>query len=96
MNFSSNDKYFAIGLIGIVAIFASVAYELVQPEDVAPQEIVKLERVVIEGKRTPQVVAVAQPRIEQLPRVVIEGRRSVSLADVQVASAKICSAPAVC
>jgi hypothetical protein len=81
---NSNDKYFSIGLIGILAIFASVAYELAQPEAVAPQEIVKLERVVIEGKR----VASADARIEQLPRVVVVGRRAD--AAVQLASAQSC------
>jgi len=77
---SSNDKYFAIGLVGIVAIFGSVALELAQAATPAPQEVVKLERVVIEGKRTPTVA--------QLPRVVIEGRRTLPADGVQVAAAK--------
>ena len=77
---SSNDKYFAIGLVGIVAIFGSVAFELVRAAAPAPQEVVKLERVVIVGKRA-QTVA-------QLPRVVIEGRRTLPGDGVQVAAAK--------
>ncbi len=52
----------------------------------APQaDVVKLERVVVSGARTPD------PTVAQLPRVVIEGRRA---GDTQVASA--CVAPAVC
>ncbi|WP_077034557.1 hypothetical protein [Pelomonas sp. KK5] len=77
---SSNDKYFALGLVGIVAIFGSVVLELAQAATPVPQEIVKLERVVIIGKRAPVVA--------QLPRVVIEGRRSVQAGDVRVADAK--------
>ena len=77
---SSNDKYFAIGLVGIVAIFGSVALELVQAAAPAPQEVVKLERVVIVGKRA-QTVA-------QVPRVVSEGRRTLPTDGVQVAAAK--------
>ena len=79
---TSNDKYFSVLLIGVVAIFAAVGYELVKPEAAAPQEIVKLERVVIVGKRAePQAVA-------QLPRVVIVGRRAAHVDDTQVAVAK--------
>lgn len=77
---SSNDKYFALGLVGIVAIFSSVVVELAQAATPAPQEIVQLERVVIVGKRAPAVA--------QLPRVVIEGRRRGPASDVQVAVAK--------
>ncbi|WP_077033123.1 hypothetical protein [Pelomonas sp. KK5] len=79
---SSNDKYFAIGLVGIVAIFCSVALELAQASSTpASQDIVKLERVVIIGKRAPAVA--------QLPRVVIEGRRTASADGVQLAAAKV-------
>ena len=77
---SSNDKYFAIGLVGIVAIFGSVVLELAQAATLAPQEVVQLERVVIVGKRTASM--------EQLPRVVIEGRRTLPGAGVQVAAVK--------
>ncbi|MDY0746406.1 hypothetical protein SNE35_17975 [Paucibacter sp. R3-3] len=75
---SSNDKYFALGLVGIVAIFGSVALELAQAATPAPQEVVKLERVVIVGKRAPVVA--------QLPRVIIEGRRTLPADGVQVAA----------
>ncbi|MDY0746542.1 hypothetical protein SNE35_18660 [Paucibacter sp. R3-3] len=76
---SSNDKYFALGLVGIVAIFGSVALELAQAATPAPQEVVKLERVVIVGKRAPVVA--------QLPRVIIEGCRTLPADGVQVATA---------
>ena len=79
---SSNDKYFAIGLVGIVAIFGSVVLELAQAATPTPApQVIKLERVVVVGKRTPTVA--------QLPRVVIEGRRAAPATDVQVASAKL-------
>ncbi|MBB4842725.1 hypothetical protein HNP55_001240 [Paucibacter oligotrophus] len=55
----------------------------------APVQVVKLERVVIEGKRA----SAAQP-IEHLPRVVIEGRRSD--ATVQMAAARRCEASQDC
>lgn len=76
---SSNDKYFAIGLVGIVAIFGSVALELAQAATPAAQEVVKLERVVIVGKRVHTVA--------QLPRVVIEGRRALPADREQLAAA---------
>lgn len=55
----------------------------------APQpKIVKLERVVIMGKRV--------DHIAQLPRVVIEGRRNQVGSDVQVAQAAACLNTQVC
>ena len=57
------------------------------------QQIVKLERVVIIGKRANPETQVAQ-RIEQLPRVVIEGRRAQP--DTQLASAKTCAPQTTC
>ena len=51
-------------------------------------EVVKLERVVVSGVRTPD------PTVAQLPRVVIEGRRNQAGDGTQVASA--CVAPQVC
>lgn len=76
---NSNDKYFAIGLVGIVAIFGSVALELAQAATPAPQDVVQLERVIVVGKRAPAVA--------QLPRVLIEGRRTLAADEVQVAAA---------
>jgi len=78
---TTNDKYFAAYLLAIVGLFASVGYELAQPEAAAPkQEIVKLDRVVIVGHR-----AQAQT-VAQLPRVVVTGKRDVHADDVRVAS----------
>lgn len=75
--------------LGAVAASAVLALALAEPADTvqrqAPQDIVKLERVVVIGKavRPADVKAVAQ-RIEKLPRVVITGRHAP--ADTQVAS----------
>ncbi len=75
--------------LGAVAASAVLALALAEPADTvqrqAPQDIVKLERVVVIGKavRPADVEAVAQ-RIEKLPRVVITGRHAP--ADTQVAS----------
>lgn len=55
----------------------------------AAAQVVKLERVVIEGKRT----SAARP-VEHLPRVVIEGRRSDTT--VQLAAARRCEATQDC
>ena len=84
MNTSTSNKFFAAYLLAIVGLFASVGYELAKPEAVAPQEVVKLERVVILGKRA-EMQAAAQVAA-QLPRVVITGKRDVHADDVQVAS----------
>ncbi|MET0519567.1 MAG: hypothetical protein ABW005_12130 [Burkholderiaceae bacterium] len=91
---NSNDKYFSIGLIGILAIFASVGYELAKPQATAPQEIVKLERVVIEGRRMAGAEPMLQARIQQLPRVVVLGRRAD--AATVLASAERCEPGSVC
>ena len=88
----------ALALIAAVtAITATVALTAnlaVMPQDgVTVPEIVKLERVVIVGKRAPAgAVQMAEQRIEKLPRVVITGRRAA--ADTQIAGS--CAAQAVC
>ncbi|MGS0757241.1 hypothetical protein ACVBEH_22980, partial [Roseateles sp. GG27B] len=56
-------------------------------------QIVKLERVVVYGKRAPAAVQTAL-QIEYLPRVVVEGRRAD--ASVRLAAAKTCKAVTVC
>lgn len=57
----------------------------------APQpKIVKLERVVIVGKR------MGVEHIAQLPRVLIEGRRNQVGSDLQVAQAAACLNKQVC
>jgi hypothetical protein len=66
--------------IASVAAAAAIGVTLADRTAAPAQEVVKLERVVVLGKRADtQVVA-------QLPRVVIEGRRAA--ADVTVAQAQ--------
>jgi hypothetical protein len=60
-------------------------------EAAALHQVVKLERVVVVGKRAPAgsdvlLAASDTSRVEQLPRVVIEGRSSTP-ADTRVAAA---------
>ena len=74
---TTNDKYFTVLLIGVVALFTAFGYALANPAAAtAPQEFVKLERVVVVGKRAPEMHAVVQ-----LPRVVVTGHRAVERAD---------------
>ncbi|MFG6467256.1 hypothetical protein [Roseateles sp. BYS87W] len=68
-------------LVGLVALTAAAWTTITAPAE--GPEVVKLERVVISGVRTPDAVAA----VEQLPRVVIEGRRSVD--GTQMASADL-------
>ena len=78
----------------VIAVVGAAGLVLGQAPEATPrQEIVKLERVVIEGRRAPQVVA--SGKVEHLPTVVIEGRRSHDADDVQVARAA-CPALTVC
>ncbi|ALT78680.1 hypothetical protein [Paucibacter sp. KCTC 42545] len=83
--------------VGLIAGAATAWVVQAKPE--ASMRVVKLERVVIEGKRpvTPAAVAQQQP-IEKLPRVVIEARRTPAAADstVLVAKAKVCNNPVQC
>lgn len=69
-------------LIALTALTGATWMTITAPAD-AP-EIVKLERVVIEGTRA------AEPTIAQLPRVVVEGRRTPDT--TQVASAELTAA----
>ena len=69
-------------LVALTALTGATWMTLTAPAE-AP-EIVKLERVVIEGVSTPEVT------IAQLPRVVIEGRRTPDA--TQVASAELTAA----
>lgn len=83
--------------VGLIAGAATAWVVQAKPE--ASMRVVKLERVVIEGKRpvAPATVAQQQP-IEKLPRVVIEARRTPAAADttVLVAKAKVCNNPVQC
>ncbi|CAN5144984.1 hypothetical protein BH11PSE10_BH11PSE10_07310 [soil metagenome] len=84
--------------IGAVAASAVLALALAEPGAALapPQEVVKLERVVVVGKRLNAAdlqVAQQRPqqRIEKLPRVVIEGRRADTLlADRSCAAQTLC------
>lgn len=85
MNTSSRALVFAL-----FAVTAAAAIGIGQADwkvDAA-DEIVKLERVVVVGKRADAPVVIAQ-----LPRVVITGR-STAPADVQMAAA--CTAQPLC
>ena len=89
MNVIANNKSLvATALVALLGA-ASLAFLQVEPAQAQP-EIVKLERVVINGKRAAAPEAVA---IVQLPRVVVEGRRADA---VQVAKAGNCGTTSVC
>lgn len=66
----------AAALVALTALTGAAWMTITVPAE-AP-EVVKLERVVIEGARAPEVAAV-----QQLPRVVVEGRRTAR--DLQLA-----------
>lgn len=72
--------------IASVAAAAAIGVGLANRTAAPATEIVKLERVVIVGKRA------NAPVVAQLPRVVIEGRRAAP-ADVTVAAAKPSASP---
>lgn len=72
--------------IASVAAAAAIGVGLANRTAAPATEIVKLERVVIVGKRADA------PVIAQLPRVVIEGRRAAP-AVVTVAAAKPSASP---
>ena len=76
----------AAALVAMIALTGAAWMTITVPAE-AP-EVVKLERVVVSGVRTPD------PTVAQLPRVVIEGRRNQAGDGTQVASA--CVAPHVC
>ena len=69
-------------LVALIALTGATWMTITMPAE-AP-EVIKLERVVIEGARTPDTA------VAQLPRVVIEGRRTP--ATTQVASANLTAA----
>lgn len=85
-----NTRLQAAGAAALVALVAlsGAAWLTIDAPEHGPA-IVKLERVVVEGRR-----ATATAAVQQLPRVVIVGKRDSSADGAQVASA--CAAPAVC
>ncbi|MFN3862615.1 MAG: hypothetical protein ACK4R2_14235 [Roseateles sp.] len=74
----------AAALVALTALTGAAWLSIATPAD--GPAIVTLERVVIEGSRTPQV--------QQLPRVVVQGRRDPAADGAHLASA--CEAPAAC
>ena len=76
-------------IVAIASVAASAAIGIgIANRTAAPStEIVKLERVVVIGKRADATV------VAQLPRVVIEGRRAAP-AEVTVAAAQRSATPA--
>lgn len=86
---STSYKAFFFGIVSALAISATFTYQT-EAAQAPAQEIVKLERVIIEGKRL-------QPneQVAQLPRVVIEGRSLNH--GVQLAAAQpVCVAQTLC
>jgi len=86
---STSYKAFFFGIASALAISATFTHQT-EAAQAPTQEIVKLERVIIEGKRL-------QPneQVAQLPRVVIEGRSLNH--GVQLASARpVCVAQTLC
>lgn len=82
-----SSAYLAITAVAVVtAAMLLPTHSGPKEGSAATQDIVKLERVVIVGKRSdveaPEVV------IAQLPRVVITGRSTAATPDVQLASAR--------
>lgn len=85
----------AAALIAVTGLIGATGLVLGHADSATPkQEIVKLERVVIVGKRMNAADVQLAQRIEQLPRVVIEGRRAD--ATTLLASAKVCKANVLC
>ena len=75
----------------LVALFSAAGMVMVHADAQQPeQQIVKLERVVVVGKRVSEVA-----QMEYLPRVVIEGRRTTEAVELAQAD-KRCTDPALC
>ncbi|MBV8503010.1 MAG: hypothetical protein JO006_15000 [Paucibacter sp.] len=81
----------SLAITALVALLGAASLAFMQTEPAAPrQEVLKFERVVIEGKRA---VATQTADIVKLPRVVIEGRHHDTM---QLAKANHCSATVSC
>lgn len=93
--FSRSKKFALIAIAGLGLMAGASAAYLIHAKSSAPAvATVKLERVVITGKRQ-QLAAAAQARpVERLPRVVIEARRAPEA--LQVADAQACAAALAC
>ncbi|MEJ6001535.1 hypothetical protein [Paucibacter soli] len=87
---STSYKAFFFGIASALAISAAFTHQTETAQAPKQGEIVKLERVIIEGKRLK-----TNEQVAQLPRVVIEGRslnHGVQLASVQA----VCDAQTLC
>ncbi|MFT7722276.1 MAG: hypothetical protein QM788_05540 [Roseateles sp.] len=78
----------AAALVALAALAGAAWITLAVPAH--GPAVVQLERVVIEGRHTPDATTTAA--VQKLPRVVIEGRREAGADGTQLASA--CAAPA--
>jgi len=94
--FSQTKKFALISFAAVGLMAGASAALLIHAKSSAPAvATVKLERVVITGKRQQVADAGQAQTIVRLPRVVVEARRVNE--PVQVAgAAKTCSAPLVC
>ena len=79
MNTTTQALVFAVAS---VAAAAAIGMGLADRSAQAATQVVKLERVVVVGKRAEAQTLV----VAQLPRVVIEGRRAPTTGDLQVVS----------
>lgn len=94
---NATAKTFLVAVFAVASAAVSALMLAGAANDAPKQEVVKLERVVVVGKRlapVPQQLAQIE-RIEQLPRVVIEGRRQAKATDSQLAQAR-CEAVTRC
>lgn len=87
MNSTAKALVFAVIAVASAASIGMGLAERSQRSSTTTQEVVKLERVVIVGKRAPTLIA-------QLPRVVITGHRNTQPSDTVLAAA--CSTTRTC
>ncbi len=71
--------------VSSVAAAAAIGVALANRMATPAADVVKLERVVVVGKRAPAEAPVA---VVKLPRVVVEHRRSAATGDTHVAQAR--------
>lgn len=92
MNTSHSAKTLALFIVTVLAMLAVIGAAL-SGSGSRPQttEIIKLERVVIVGKRSVE----APVQIAQLPRVVVTGRSTPAAAEPQLAAAGLLKAKAL-
>ncbi|MDC6166982.1 hypothetical protein [Paucibacter sp. XJ19-41] len=92
MNTSHSAKTLVLFTVTVLAMLAVIGAALLGSGGQPPAtEIVKLERVVIVGKRSVETPV----QIAQLPRVVITGRSTPAATEPQLASAGLLKAKAL-